>query len=139
MMEESVHFESKKRKMKEVEWFTVHVAKQMIENNLDKQFTTAEVSRTIGINEFKLKQLFPKITGYSLDEYRKYKLFGRVGRNIIQKSDVPLKSFYNEAGYTNYSNFSKAFHKQCSCTPSELRVADWDLGSLPNYNVEDDE
>ena len=122
--------------MKEVEWHTVHVAKQMIENNLDKHVTTGEISRAIGINEYRLKQLFPKISGYSLDEYRKYKLFAKLGRSILVKTDIPLKSFYHEAGYTNYSNFSKAFQRQCSCTPSELRSDSWDVDGLPNYKDE---
>ena len=41
---------------------------------------------------------------------------------------------YAEADYTNFSNFSKAFLKQCSCTPAELRQDKWDIDALPNYN-----
>ena len=87
------HFDPVKREMNEKDWHLSHSAKKLIDENLHTQYTTKEISIKIGMNEYKLKKLFPRITGFTLEEYRKYKLCVKVGRQIIEQPDEPLKIF----------------------------------------------
>ena len=126
------HFDPVKREMNEKDWHLSHSAKKLIDENLHTQFTTREISINIGMNEYKLKKLFPRITGFTLEEYRKYKLCVKVGRQIIEQPDEPLKNFYAEAGFSNHPNFSRGFLRHCGCKPTQLRSKEWDVNGISN-------
>lgn len=121
--------ESVKKKMKEVDWHNVNKAKKLIDYNLSTQFTTPELSAKVGVNEHKLKKLFPQVAGYSVEEYRKYRLFCKAAKSIVQQRDESIKTFSAEAGYDSVSTFTRAF-KKMGCTPGELREDTWDLQKL---------
>lgn len=126
--------ESVRRKMTETDWFNINKAKKMIDYNLDTQFTTTELSIKVGVNEYKLKKLFPKIAGYPIEEYRKYRLLVKTARKIVQNPDSSIKMFSEESGYESLATFSRAFRRM-GCTPGELREETWDLKKLENYIV----
>lgn len=130
--------ESVKKKMKEVDWHAVNKAKKLIDYNLETQYTTPELSLKVGVNEYKLKKLFPKVAGYSVEEYRRYKLLSKAARKIVQNPDASIKSFSEEAGYTSVSTFTRAFNKM-GCTPAELREDTWDVKRLENYSIPQNE
>jgi AraC-like DNA-binding protein len=136
MINEWKHFEPVKRKMRESDWHHIHAAKNFVDDNLATPFTTRDVSRGIKMNEFKLKKLFPRITGYHLEDYRKYMLCTKVGRKIISMPDEPIKHFYAESGYSNLPNFSRGFLKHCCCKPTQLRQQSWDVGGIVNHQTE---
>ncbi len=121
--------ESVKKKMKEADWHNINKAKKLIDYNLNTQFTTPELSIKVGVNEYKLKKLFPKVAGYSVEEYRRYKLLCKAAKNIVQQPDASIKMFSEEAGYDTVSTFTRAF-KKMGCTPGELREDTWDLQKL---------
>jgi AraC-like DNA-binding protein len=119
-----------KKEIGETNWHRINEAKLLIEDNLDKKISTPQLSSRTGVNEFKLKNLFRKVTGFSIDEYRKHLVFAIAGRKIVQLPDTPLKIISAEAGYPSVTNFIRAFRGMCNCTPGELREADWDLSKL---------
>jgi AraC-like DNA-binding protein len=119
-----------KKEIGETNWHRINEAKMLIEDNLDKKLSTPQLSRRTGVNEFKLKNLFRKMTGFSIDEYRKHLVFATAGRKIVQLPDTPLKIISAEAGYPSVTNFIRAFRVLCHCTPGELREPHWDLSKL---------
>jgi AraC-like DNA-binding protein len=119
-----------KKEIGETNWHRINEAKLLIEDNLDKKLSTPQLSSRTGVNEFKLKNLFRKVTGFSIDEYRKHLVFAIAGRKIVQLPDTPLKIISAEAGYPSVTNFIRAFRGLCNCTPGELREHDWDLSKL---------
>ncbi len=130
VLRQSRDFHTAKRVTRKNDWNVIHEAKHLIDNNPDKHFTIPEISVRVGVNEFKLKKLFPKIVGLKVDEYRKYHLCVKAGKKIVA-SDEPVKSFYQEAGYTSAPSFIRGFRKILFCTPGELREDSWNLGGLP--------
>lgn len=122
--------ESTKRVISEKHRHMVLRGKQLIDDNPDLRFSTPEIAKKTGINEHKLKDLFPKVTGFTIDEYRKYYLFVRAAKKMIQHPDEPLKNISAEAGYPSVTNFIRAFRKMFCCTPKELRNGTWDVTKL---------
>ncbi|MEP7257679.1 MAG: AraC family transcriptional regulator [Flavitalea sp.] len=112
------------------DWQIILLAKELIDDNPGKHFTIPEISVRVGMNEYKLKKLFPKVTGLTMDEYRKYYLCIKAAKEIM-RSDKPVKSFYEEAGYTGASTFIRGFRKLMYCTPGELREEQWNLSDIP--------
>jgi AraC-like DNA-binding protein len=126
--------ESVKKKMRESDWFNINKAKKIIDYNLNTQFTTSELSVKIGVNEYKLKKLFPKVAGYPVEEYRKYRLLVKTAKRIVQNPDLAIKMFSDESGYTSLATFTRAFSRM-GCTPGELRGDTWDVTKFENYIV----
>lgn len=139
LIEQTTYFDSRKRQIKPRDWTTVHFARQIVDSNLQKAITTTELSRLCGMNEFKLKQLFPKIAGRSIDEHRKYMLCVKASGRIVRMLDFPIKHFSEEAGYKFHASFSRGFQKLMSCYPNELRQDTWDLKNLPHMKPDDHE
>ena len=133
-LKESSHDDGPAREVRKDDWQIILLAKELIDKNPDKHFTIPEISVRIGMNEYKLKKLFPTVTGLNIDEYRKYHLCIKVGKEIM-RSDKPVKSFYEEAGYTGASTFIRGFRKLMYCTPGELREEQWNLSGIPDRLV----
>lgn len=129
---------SLRKKMTETDWYNVNKAKNIIEGNPRKRFTTREMSMMTGVNEQKLKKLFRIVTGHPLEEYRKYLLLVKAARNIIQYPDTSIKLYAVEAGYTSLSTFTRAFGR-LGCTPGELREDTWDLSKVDYYFIPENE
>ncbi|MEO8584023.1 MAG: AraC family transcriptional regulator, partial [Flavitalea sp.] len=124
-----------RKDIKPADWQHTIKAKELIDANPDKHFTIPEISKIVGLNEFKLKKIFRKLTGFSIDEYRKYILCTRAAKKIIQEPDKPLKHFAEMAGYNGLTNFVRGFRKLCYCTPGELRMERWDFTEITRRGI----
>lgn len=106
--------------IKKADWELIQKVILMIEKDLVAHVTIPELSRMAGINEFKLKKLFPLITGFTIDGFRKYRLFIKA-RNDILSGEDPIKCYYEKIGYSSLSAFIAGFRNYLCCTPGELR------------------
>lgn len=131
-LEEASGHESIKKGIRINDWYCIMDAKTLIDADLNIQFSTPEISVKVGVNEHKLKNLFPKITGFKVDEYRRYHRCVKAGKTIVSNPEEPVKSCLSFVGYANLPNFIRGYRKLCYCSPSELRHDDWDLSGLPN-------
>jgi AraC-like DNA-binding protein len=129
ILRESKEFKTVRKKVRE-HFDNILKAQTLIEEHTDKHFTIPQISSLVGLNEYKLKMLFPVVTGFNVDEYRKYLLCSRVAKKIVQRPDTPLKNFYAEAGYSSETTFVRGFKKICCCTPGELRGDEWDVEAI---------
>ena len=130
LMNERKRFDAYTRGMSKEDWAGIQSAIRLIEDKLDISYTTKQISDAIDMNDNKLKKLFQKVTGFSLEEYRKYKLCVRTALKIIRMPDVPIKSFYSESGYSTMPNYTRACLKHCCCKPSQIRKKEWDVKGL---------
>jgi AraC-like DNA-binding protein len=130
--EASEHLSIKKELKSASDWYLIMDAKTLIDADLNLQLSTPEISSKVGVNEHKLKDLFPKITGFKVDEYRRYKRCVKAGKSIVSNPEDPVKSCLSFVGYANLPNFIRGYRKLCFCRPSELRSDSWDLSGLPN-------
>lgn len=131
-LEEASEHNSLKKDIKTSDWYSIMDAKTLIDADLELQLSTPELSSKVGVNEHKLKNLFRKIIGFNVDEYRRYRRCVKAGKSIVSNPEEPVKSCLSFVGYANLPNFIRGYRKLCYCSPSELRHDGWDLNGLPN-------
>lgn len=73
--------------MRPTDWHTVHAARELIDANLLAHLTIPNISAKVGMNEYKLKKLFPQVVGKNIDQYRKYQFCIRAGKRILEQRD----------------------------------------------------
>jgi AraC-like DNA-binding protein len=98
----------------------IHYAREYLVNNVELPPSLSELSRIVGINEFKLKKKFKEefnttVFGY-LSDYR----LG-MARNFLQDSNKAISDIAYELGYSSPQHFSAAFKKKFGVSPSELK------------------
>jgi AraC-like DNA-binding protein len=98
----------------------IYTADNLILNNLDKHFTIKEIAEKVGLNEFKLKTGFKKITGMALFE-RLHKARMEKARTLLLQTDMPIKAIYETIGYDHLTSFITSFRKHFGITPGEIR------------------
>ncbi|MFC3362230.1 helix-turn-helix domain-containing protein [Pedobacter fastidiosus] len=96
------------------------LAKKLIEDDLQSPSSLIELSRKVGINDYKLKKGFKEITGNTVFGYL-YKLRMDKAHQLlsIEKKTVGEVSFL--VGYKNAQHFIVAFKKQYNILPSSLK------------------
>jgi AraC-like DNA-binding protein len=119
-----------RNKMSDSDWYYVQKAKEVIHENLDRRISTPEISVRIGVNEYKLKKLFKRATGYAIDEYRKYHLFTSAAKSMVQSQQTMLKMMSSETGYVSEASLIRAFKTAMFCTPGEMKTGQWDVSRL---------
>lgn len=98
----------------------IHYAREYLINNMERPPSLSELSRIVGINEFKLKKKFKEefnttVFGY-LSDYR----LG-MARSFLQDSNKAVSDIAYELGYSSPQHFSTAFKKKFGVSPSELK------------------
>lgn len=97
--------------------------------NLDNPGSLGEIAQRMGINEFKLKTGFRKLFGKSVIGFVRDERL-RQARELITKTDLPIKVIATKAGYRSITNFTTAFRKRFGYPPGTLK-RDSSNGELP--------
>lgn len=113
---QATHYEEYKRD--DVE--RIHYAREYLINNVESPPSLSELSRIVGINEFKLKKQFKAafkttVFGYLAD----YRL--GMASNFLKEGNKTVGDIAYELGYSSPQHFSAAFRKKFGIAPSELR------------------
>lgn len=96
------------------------ILQQYILENLNKPLPNIkQLCRIIGTNDFALKDGFKKQFKTSIYQFYNEERLKRAHLLILQTS-LPLKDVAFHSGFTNYSNFYKAFRKKYTYTPTHL-------------------
>lgn len=95
-------------------------AKELLTSQLDNPPTIIELSKLVGINEYKLKKGFKELFGTTI--------FGCIhdcrmslAKRLLLGTDKSAKEIAYEAGYSSPQYFSKAFKKKYGVTPNSAR------------------
>jgi AraC-like DNA-binding protein len=101
----------------------VEIAKktfEMINGNLSKRFSAAELAENFGISESSLKNYFRAVFGRGykemITEIRMQK-----AAELIMKGDKNMGEIAEYVGYQNQSRFSEAFFKYHKMLPMEYK------------------
>lgn len=81
--------------------------------------STKELSEMFDTNEFTLKQSFRDLLKTSVYQFYNDERLKKA-YTLIQQTEIPLKQIAFLCGFTNYTNFFKAFKKKFSNSPSEV-------------------
>ncbi len=98
----------------------IRSAKEWIENHLDTHFSTQQVARKAGINEYKLKKGFKALYGCGMYAYLlRQRLV--IAKLALEQTRKPIKQIARQAGYSTVNNFAIAFKRRFGVTPYEYR------------------
>lgn len=106
-------------KLSKAELDALHYAKEILEQSISNPPSISELSRMVGLNEFKLKVGFNKI--YNLSPYR-VSIANRLllAKKLLEQSELNINEIATKVGYSTASNFSNAFFKHFKIRPMDL-------------------
>lgn len=100
----------------------IRVAKKILLERMSQPPTLKELSREIGLNEYRLKEGFKNIYGKTVFQFlNDYRL--DVARHLLDKGNAKVNDAAYHIGYTNPSHFIAAFKKKFGVTPKKYLTA----------------
>lgn len=115
-------------------------AMQLIEQHAEAPFSVTELARRLGISRERLARVFRlrlNLSPHQLIQERKI----RRACFLLKDTDMPIKQIAAQLGYTDYTNFIRAFRQVMQMTPHEfymhgsiqfpLRASPFDLDKPP--------
>lgn len=96
----------------------VREAKQIILARASDPPTIAELSREIGLNEYRLKEGFKNIYGKTVFQFLNDHRMD-TARNFLDNGKLKVNEVAYQIGYTNPSHFISAFKKKFGLTPKK--------------------
>lgn len=92
----------------------------LLEQNMSRPLSTAEIADHLNLSKRQLERLFLQETGESLQKlYRKIRL--RYGLWLLQNSERSITDIAAECGFADTAHFSRAFRAAYEKRPTELR------------------
>ncbi|RAV27733.1 helix-turn-helix transcriptional regulator [Sinomicrobium soli] len=98
----------------------IHHAAFLIRENLECPLTIIALSRTVGMNQTKLKHLFKQVFGKTLFGYLQ-EIRMHQARKYLLGTSLTIQEVSLKVGYQNASNFSIAFKNVYGYSPGQLR------------------
>lgn len=95
------------------------MAKLLVESNIQKPNSLVELSRKVGINDYKLKKGFKEITGYTVFGYL-YKIRMEQAHHYLATDKKTVNEVSYLVGYKNPQHFITAFKKLYKILPGSL-------------------
>jgi AraC-like DNA-binding protein len=104
----------------ELENSAVVKAREIILHDLKLHITIQEISKQVGLNEFKLKAGFKQLFGLGIFECL---LEARMqeAKKLLLETDKPIKEIAGLIGYNHLTNFIAAFRNHFGQTPGHFR------------------
>ncbi|MEH6308366.1 AraC family transcriptional regulator [Olivibacter sp. CPCC 100613] len=97
----------------------LHAVKLFVQKHLFEPLTLKQISREIGLNDFKLKKGFKQLFGCTVFEYLTQCRM-EYARQILMDTRSTITEVAYTLGYTDPYNFSKAFRRYFGYLPSQL-------------------
>lgn len=104
-------------------------AKDLLNARIDNPPTIVELSKLVGINEYKLKKGFKELFGTTVFGYI-HNCRMSLAKRLLLGTDKTAKEIAYQTGYSSPQHFSTAFKKQFGVTPNNVR-------KTPNSAIED--
>lgn len=95
-------------------------AKELLTSRIDNPPTIIELSKLIGINEYKLKKGFKELFGTTVFGYI-HKSRMSLAKKLLLGTDKSAKEIAYETGYNSPQHFSTAFKKEYGVSPNNIR------------------
>jgi len=98
----------------------LHHARQLLDNNISKAWSLADLSRQTGLNDFKLKKGFKEVYGNTVFGYLHTKRMETAQRLLLDNSRS-ISEISEYCGYAYVQSFITAFKKNYGVTPEKFR------------------
>lgn len=107
-------------RLREIDMEKIKVAKELIESNLNQNFTIPQLARTVGTNEQYLKKHFKQFYGKTVFKFivecKMHK-----AKQMLKEKEVKISSIGQQLGYKHATHFTTAFKKFFGYAPNTLR------------------
>jgi AraC-like DNA-binding protein len=110
----------KVHKFKKEDLDKIYDAKLFIEQNMLKEFTLLDLSRMVGLNDFKLKKGFKELFGSTVFSYLS-ELKMDYAKRLLLDEKKPIYETAMILGYSEPHHFSAAFKRRFGYSPGELK------------------
>ncbi|MCX2679550.1 AraC family transcriptional regulator [Galbibacter sp. EGI 63066] len=100
----------------------LYMAKQLMADNLNGNYSIKELSRELALNEYILKKEFKRVFGCSINEFYSTEKMNKAGE-LLKGTQLPIYEIAEEIGYKNATHFSAAFKRFYGKTPKKYRTA----------------
>ena len=98
----------------------LYKAQEILTTRIDTPPSLNELSKLIGLNNFKLKKNFKEFFGVPVYKYLQNERLVKA-HDLLTKSDLNIKEAAWQVGYESLSSFSSAFQKKFGFRPSEIK------------------
>lgn len=95
-------------------------AKELISIRIDNPPTIVELSKLVGLNEYKLKKGFKELFGTTIFGYI-HNLRMSMAKRLLLGTDKSAKEIAFETGYSSPQHFSNVFKKKFGVSPKSVR------------------
>jgi len=95
-------------------------AKEILSKNIDTPPSLNELSKLIGLNNYKLKKNFKELFGFPVYKYLQNERLNKA-HELLSTDDVTIQEAAWSVGYESLSSFSNAFIKKFGFRPSEIK------------------
>lgn len=98
----------------------LYAAKDILDNDFKRHYTTEQLAQKVGMNDFKLKYGFRHL--FKISPY-KYLTFVRIekAKQVLECTDYPIKYVAIHVGIPDVPTFNKIFKRLTGVSPSEWR------------------
>jgi len=105
--------------LKEEDMLKIKHARKLVETDLQKPISLMELSRKVGINDFKLKKGFKELTGETVFGYL-YDLRMQTAYKYLAEENKAVNEVAYLVGYKNAQHFITAFKRKYQTLPGKL-------------------
>lgn len=102
----------------------LHEAKEIIVKDFENPLSIIQLSKKIGVNDFKLKKGFKYLFGSTLFDYVHRERMEKA-KQLLLETDLPVEDIAMMTGYEFATSFKKAFKSYFNYTPAYLRKKKW--------------
>ncbi|MDB4270754.1 AraC family transcriptional regulator [bacterium] len=106
--------------IKETDREKLYQAREILSKNMETPPSILELSRLIGLNDFKLKKNFKELFGFPVYKYLQNERLIKA-HDLLSSQDVTIQEAAWSVGYESLSSFSNAFIKKYGFRPSEVK------------------
>ncbi|UCD61209.1 MAG: helix-turn-helix transcriptional regulator [Flavobacteriaceae bacterium] len=110
----------KNKTIKDTDREKLYEAKEILTKNMETPPSIAELSRLIGLNDFKLKKNFKELFGFPVYKYLQNERLIKA-HELLSSKEVTIQEAAWSVGYESLSSFSNAFIKKYGFRPSEVK------------------
>jgi AraC-like DNA-binding protein len=93
-------------------------AKKILDASISQPLFIRNLSRMVGLNEYKLKKGFSQLYGVPVHAYLIERRM-ETARKLLEKRNLTVSETAEYVGYSGPSSFSKAFRKKFGFNPSD--------------------
>lgn len=98
----------------------LYEARNILAEKMDAPPSLSELSRLVGLNDYKLKKSFKELFGFPVYKYLQNERLIKA-HELLSKPDASVQEVAWTVGYESLSSFSNAFAKKYGFRPSEIR------------------